>query len=204
MAKNGPAKGNGGAAEWNSGPVHRCSRRVCGPYEGLRPAVYQISRRHVFLFRRLMRPFLEAEAFELAIKRRSPDFQPPRDLRHLPAVMRDGEADHFALRSPRAAARRRARRSAAATAWLTRRACRPDARRPRARPARSAAMRRRRHRSAAARQRRRPPTWAAICGNSSTPICRRRPAPPRGTPRSRAGAHCPASGRRRAAPAPRR
>ena len=38
-------------------------------------------------------PLGQAELFELAVKRRSPDLQPPRDLRHLPAVVRDGEAD---------------------------------------------------------------------------------------------------------------
>ena len=31
--------------------------------------------------------------FEFTVKRRAPDFQPARDLRHLPAVMRYGEAD---------------------------------------------------------------------------------------------------------------
>src|SRR5262245_16179487 len=36
---------------------------------------------------------IEPERIELAVKRRAPDAQPPRDLGHLPAVMADGEAD---------------------------------------------------------------------------------------------------------------
>src|SRR5260221_7398710 len=34
---------------------------------------------------------------KLAVKRRAADFQSPRDLRHLPAIMRDREADDFGL-----------------------------------------------------------------------------------------------------------
>src|SRR6516162_4706096 len=36
---------------------------------------------------------IEPERIELAVKRRAPNAQPPRDLGHLPAVMADGEAD---------------------------------------------------------------------------------------------------------------
>src|SRR5258708_20476187 len=34
---------------------------------------------------------------ELAVERRTPDFEPPGDLRHLAAIMRDREPDNFGL-----------------------------------------------------------------------------------------------------------
>ena len=37
------------------------------------------------------------ERVKLAIERRAPDFQPPRDFLHLPAVMREREADDLGL-----------------------------------------------------------------------------------------------------------
>src|SRR6185437_565522 len=39
----------------------------------------------------------QSEAFELAVKRRTADLQPPRHFRHLPAVMTNGETDHVAF-----------------------------------------------------------------------------------------------------------
>src|SRR5665213_2063824 len=49
----------------------------------------------ILLFRRVVRNVVQAEAFQLAVERRSPDFEAARDLRHLLVVMRYGEADRF-------------------------------------------------------------------------------------------------------------
>ena len=41
--------------------------------------------------------FIVSQDIELAVKRRSSDAQTPRDLRHLPAIMRDREPDDLGL-----------------------------------------------------------------------------------------------------------
>src|SRR5581483_12334002 len=38
---------------------------------------------------------VESQGFELAIKRRAADLEPPSDFRHLPTIVRDGEADRL-------------------------------------------------------------------------------------------------------------
>src|SRR6266705_1284280 len=50
-----------------------------------------------FVFAPFRSALREAEIFELAVERGAADLQSPRDLRHLPAIMRDGEADHLGL-----------------------------------------------------------------------------------------------------------
>ena len=150
------------------------------------------------------------ERVELAVKGRASDLQPPRDFRHLAAIMGDREANHLGLdlveRADLALARRAGQSAAAGRQPARcRLPCAPPARDGGAIGAASASLGRGRRRAAPAAgtaSDRRPAPRSA--GTRRPRPRRPRPAPRRGTPHSRAGARCPASDSRRAAPAPRR
>ena len=82
MAKNGPAKRFHMELNGNT-------RFVFGKTSG-----FSVGRRARLGARDIA---AKPERVEFAIERRAPDLQPPRDFRHLPAVMREREADDLGL-----------------------------------------------------------------------------------------------------------
>ncbi len=144
-----------------------------------------------------------SQRVELAVERRAADLQPPGDLRHLPAIMRDREANHLGLdllerRAPRPGAsssgerRRQARRRSAAAGCPAAAGSSMSG----AIGAASASIARSGDAVSGTRGCDAEPTArpARRSAGIRRPRPRRpRPAPRRGTPRSRAGARCRAS-----------